>query len=214
LIEFLPPVGVTYRYRMKVRVSTAMRNATLSETTSALTMKAVKRVGGVTTLEIRSGSAVGKGLFAEAVKGQEARKPQTVQVQIDRHFRSLTRPGGSPGGFSGLFIPARPIAVGDTWNQTINLSQMGGMASVGGLLPVTYRFAEVVNGRRAMIEMSADATTGVVQRGQRTRIRLRIHSVTTIDLRTGMLNDVRSSNSIGLPGQPFSEQITQVVTRT
>jgi hypothetical protein len=235
-IQFTPPVGKTYHFRMKMDMTMAMSGTSspmmktpmTMGTSSDITMKVVKRQGDVTTIESTVGdSKVTGSMAAQMGNLAKSMSGKKVESQVGTDFKVRGQSAGqSPftGALGNLSFPNHPVHVGESWTQSISLSKMmgamGGGASSGGDLPFTFTFKGVENrgGEKvAVLAIAANSATPMKLMGQSVEIHLNLHGSALIDLASGMYRDTRMVGDIefgakaqGTMKQHMEESLTRI----
>lgn len=229
-LRYLPPIGKPMRFTVVNNLTQSMAGMPASKMTQTIpmTMKALSRKGGDTTVEVKTGTmkidmpasspmARAKDAMVRAGSG----KTSTVVVDQYGKPKSVATVGSAGmaqmGGIQGVAFPVKPVKVGDTWTVDLDMAKMapGGGAGmkIKGRIPMRYTLKSVntVGGRKiATIGVVINGSAQIDAMGQPVTMRMTGTGTVRLDPATGTLVDSRvvmdNATSFG-KGQAMKQRI-------
>lgn len=239
-LEFMPPVGKTYRYQMTMNMTMDMSalagaggagkppKAMDMGMNTSMAIRVVKRSGDVTTIETKMSEPKMTGSLAGMAGGNNALKGgKTSTSTIDRHFHIASVGGAGAqlsGAFGNLAFPNRPLRVGDTWTETVDLAKVmgamgGGMGASGaGKLPMKFRLVRIERQGGepvAVLAVTSDSTMNIRPMNQPMTLHMIIRGSNTVDISTGMYRDssMVMDMDMAFQGKPMKQHMVEKMTR-
>jgi Family of unknown function (DUF6263) len=227
---FQPKVGTTYKQSTSMSQTSQMGNSTTSMTT---TTKVLGIENGFYKLQSTPSNIKmtgGMGANDQVKKAME--KPSTIYM--DKHFKPKVAAnssagmqqmmGGASNPMAGITFPSKPVKVGETWTNTIDMGAMMGAASKGqpgaagmkssGKLTLTYKLLKIeastvtigttLSGTVNMDMAGGKGTSGGA--GMKMSMTMSGGGTSTMERSTGIPigSDSKMSMQMGGMGQAFS----------
>lgn len=231
LLRYQPPVGKTVSYTMTNAMSMTSPMAPgkpmAFTQTIPMTVRVVSKTAAGTMVETKSGptkmSAPAGSPMAGMANNPAMRKVNVVRITIDPFGTPKGATGAGPaaamansmgsvmgGGSQGVFFPAKPIKVGDTWTSAMDLGKMapaGMPMKMNGKIPLVYRLVSLKGGV-AMVAMTAKGTMSMAFGNKPMQIAMDIRSTILLDASTGLTKSMSSvtDSTTTLPGMGAMRQ--------
>ena len=157
-LMFQPKVGTSYRVSMSMSQTSPMGNSSTSMTT---TSKVLAFENGFYKLQSTNSNVNvtgGAGATEQVKKAME----KSTTMYMDKHFKpKFDKAGagadqmlsGMNSAFSSITFPSKPVKVGDTWNNSIDMGSMMGAMTKGqkaaagmkatGVITVTFKLLKI-----------------------------------------------------------------------
>ena len=227
LLRYRPPVGKTFAYTMTTSMTMAspqktpgMKGPMSFRQSAPMTIRVVSQTPDATTIEMKTGptkTAAGSALG----NAPQTSAPQIVRMTLDRFGTLKAGSGAGPataimssmgGNMQGVVFPAKPVRVGDTWTQTIDLGKImsgakAGSMRVQGKLPMVYRLT-ALKGGIATIEMASKGAMTMAMGAQAIKTSMNMRATSSIDSSTGLTKSTAlvSDSATQLPGMGAMRQ--------
>lgn len=220
-LRYQPPVGKSFSYAMSMDMRQSvpgMPTPISMHEEVPMTMRIVSRSGPSTVVDVRLGQAhvtLPKGSPMAASKAQIEQSTSNVSsrstVDVYGKFSSVksSNPmaaqmgGGMSSGLQGVAFPSRPVRVGESWTQSMDMGKIPGVASSGartsGTIPIRYT---LVNLRRvggttlATIRTEMNGHTKISGQGQTMNMTMRSGGNAVIDVATGLARTTSMSTDV------------------
>jgi hypothetical protein len=176
-LMFQPKVGSTYKQVSSMQQTSQMGNSGMTMTTSTKVLSFEK---GFYKLENTPSNVKMTGAMAGAAKGNAAVQKPSI-MYMDQHFKPKLAGNGTPGmaqlmggmndAYAGITFPSKPIKVGETWTNSIDMGQAMGAAAKAapgmkstGKMNMTYKLLKV-EGNSVLIGLNISGTVNMSMAG-------------------------------------------------
>ena len=232
LLRYQPPVGKTVSYTMTNAMSMTSPMSPgkpmAFTQTIPMTVRVVSKSAAGTTVETKTGptkmNAPAGSPMAGMANNPAMNKVNVVRMTIDPFGTPKGATGAGPaaamansmgsvmgGGSQGVFFPAKPVKVGDTWTSAMDLGKMAPAGAAGmkmnGKIPIVYRLT-ALKGGVATVAMTAKGTMSMAFGNKPMQIAMDIRSTILLDAATGLTKSMSSvtDSTTTLPGMGAMRQ--------
>ena len=223
LLRFQPPVGSSVAYVSVTTITQTipgMGTPIESTTTTPMTLRAVSRKDGLTTLETKSGQTkltvpANSPMASMRERIEKASSGLTYTALVDE--RGNVKSSGVAGnddplvkgvakgvsqGLPNVSYPTQALKVGDEWRSELDMGKLiggmaGGAAKIEGKIPIVFRLVAIDKvGDKTLARIATTIKGGfdTTMQGMAMKIGMDQKGETVVDVATGY---TQSSSSVG-----------------
>ncbi len=175
-LMFQPKVGTSYKQATSMQQTGQMGNSGMSMTTNTKVLSFEK---GFYKLENTPSNVKMTGAMSSGNAGKTMEKPSIMYM--DQHFKPKLAGNGSAGmaqmmsgmnnAYAGITFPSKPIKIGETWTNSIDMGQAMGAAAKAapgmkssGKMNMTYKLLKV-EGNSVLIGLNISGSVNMSMAG-------------------------------------------------
>lgn len=244
LLRFKPPVGTTVSYTMTmslVQKAPGMAKPMAFSQVVPMTLRAVSRSGGGTTLQTKTGQAkvtlpAGSPMAAMKAAMEKQASGTTATTVVDElgNLKTVNAATGANAamargigtgmmaGAQGVAYPKRALKVGDAWTASLDMGKamggvMGGAIKAKGSLPIVYRLTGIQKrGGRTLAQIAVTMKGGTSVSMGANAMKMALDSTGTmfVDADTGLLDSMAISSVTDMAFGAAGQSMRQSMTMT